>query len=925
MADNSKEEFGGESKSSVEDEIAALERDLGKEIGSLWKDASTPQSLEVEQALKAKKRELADLKTEIARRELEALKAQVAQQQGVLDERAALESKIREEERERFEERAQFEARIRAEEQGKVEDRLRAEKAAEKRAALEQQMKAEFEIKAAAEAAAEAKRIADAALLARAAAEAKRMAELDARRHSELEITQKAEQDAKRRAQETEEKARALVEEAEQMRAKAALESEALRRAADLHILEDAKRRIAEEAQAQAAMEAQRITDDAATAYLEAEAKNKAETEHKANADAEKKRKAEVKLKAQAEAQAKWHAQQEAIARANAEAKRKAQQAAKEKAEVQAAAKRQDEQEAKEKAEADRKAEIEATRVEEAEATRTALEFEKAKADKIAAKAKAIADAKAKAAEVAVAKAKSGLAEKSAGLETADLGKIREELKQHAEDTGRAEDLRHETKKESTGSTGTVEKEESNIHEKKTGDAYLHKRSRSWLYEMPLFYILLISLQRALLADDPMFLSVQPSPLWIGIWLFGLRYGLAAGLITGMTAAGLHCWGIQMIGDSYRFEDMDFYIRPGLFIVMGVALGIVADNAWDRITGLRTRVLELLERISGLQKHVQAEQKVLRAVEQQVVGQMSSIVTLFHGSKELSSLDRKELLPAMHTFFTQAIRATKSSLYVPHEGKWILFKEIGWGKADTYRKVEEVGGGLVGRAGAERRTVSVRDTLLNVGSDGVRRDLKSDALMAAPIMDPSGKAIAVFAVQAMEFMRFNSSSVNLMTLLAEWGADSVAKCDAVEDLKARSLFDEDFEVHSVRYFMDEAGQQFDRSLRYSLPFSVMLVSAPGAEAMPENKRLSFLRMLSRIMREAVRSVDIVCRTSEEGAIFGVLMSTTTKEDGQLARERISAQIDAMDLPVKVRLGVGSYGPNMTKLEELFAQAKSQLI
>jgi GGDEF domain-containing protein len=452
-------------------------------------------------------------------------------------------------------------------------------------------------------------------------------------------------------------------------------------------------------------------------------------------------------------------------------------------------------------------------------------------------------------------------------------------------------------------------------------------KSFSWLYEIPVFYFLLVLLQRASFPDNPGFHLSNPSPFWLGVLLFGLRYGLPAGLASGLASALLYAWGIRQAGEGFRFEDAEFYFQPGLFLVIGAALGGTGDRFSYIISGLKYRIEDMMGRNRGLQNQIESQQKTLRAIEQQIVSQMSSVVTLYHGSRELGSLDRATLMPSILEFFTKALQARKTSLYLPKDGRWTLLKEFGWESADEYPREVLAGQGLVDQAAAERRTVSLRDMLITESdlktgenSDAV---FKKDAIMAAPLLDPSGEVAAVFAVQAMPFLQFNSASVNLLSLLSAWGSESLAKCIHVEELHSRSLMDEEFSVHSAGYFESRAKQEFARSKRYALPFSVLIVSPQKVEAASEERTL-FLRAVCRTLRDVSRDLDIVTRTPRESEPFAVLMLTATRGKAEEMRDRLLEAFKVLEFPASVRVGVGSYSPAMQTAEEIVEQARTEL-
>jgi len=447
---------------------------------------------------------------------------------------------------------------------------------------------------------------------------------------------------------------------------------------------------------------------------------------------------------------------------------------------------------------------------------------------------------------------------------------------------------------------------------------------RQWAYEAPVFYAALMALQRLAFPEDPAFLSVDPSPFWLGLLLFGLRYGLLPGLYAGALSAALYAYGVKLAGEGFRFEDTDFYVRPGLFLLFGAGIGGAADSFRHRIAELLDRIADLTAHEHGLTSQVISQQKAMRAIEQQVVSQMSSVVTLYQGSRRLGALDRAQLFEAVLDFFTRALQANKTALYVPRDGRWVLAGKRGWKEAERYPVELAAGEGIVGMAAAQKKPASLRDWLVGSFETGAEVPEQADAIMAAPILDPYGEPAAVFAVESMPFLRFNSASLNLLTLLADWGGEAYGKCLQVEELRARSVLDEDFGVHSPGYFTDRIRQEFKRSARQALPFSVLLVRPAPEEGEAAPKRKQYLHALCRVLRESMREEDILARVEDPDAYFAVILQTTVRERAEEVRARVVAAIDRLGLPAGARIGVGSYAHTMTGPKEVLDQARDDI-
>jgi GGDEF domain-containing protein len=451
----------------------------------------------------------------------------------------------------------------------------------------------------------------------------------------------------------------------------------------------------------------------------------------------------------------------------------------------------------------------------------------------------------------------------------------------------------------------------------------MEKKRRSFLYEIPIFYLLLFALQRGLFPELFAFHQVNPNPCWLGILLFALRYGLAAGLLSGLASAAFYLAGFRLAGELFHFEDLDFYLQPGLFVVLGAGIGAAADAFLHRIADLDSRIADLDGRNQGLVRQIRSQQEALRAVEQQVVSQMSSLVTLYHGARELGSVDKAALFKGVLDFFTQALCATKTSLYIREDERWVLKDQRGWQDSDVFPKALDFTQGLIGRAGSEKKVVSLRDWLADPAQEGhEERWSRVDAIMAGPLQAPSGEVEAVFAVQAMPFFRFNSAAVNLLTLLLDWGDEALAKCLHFEELRSRSILDEDYGVYNEGYFRSRVRQEFARSKRHALPFSLLLLSPGKMAGVPVDRQVTALKVLARMLRETVREIDVVTRTPFDDWPFAVLMMTATADQAQVLVDRIAANHKKLDLPPGLKVTVGSYRSGMEDADALVGQAKT---
>ena len=72
---------------------------------------------------------------------------------------------------------------------------------------------------------------------------------------------------------------------------------------------------------------------------------------------------------------------------------------------------------------------------------------------------------------------------------------------------------------------------------------------------------------------------------------------------------------------------------------------------------------------------------------------------------------------------------------------------------------------LIGQVLRERRVVTIRDRILEVGPSLAARDA---GLMAGPLLHPDGQVAGVVVVERLPYLRLTPTSVQLFELILDW-------------------------------------------------------------------------------------------------------------------------------------------------------------
>jgi len=190
-------------------------------------------------------------------------------------------------------------------------------------------------------------------------------------------------------------------------------------------------------------------------------------------------------------------------------------------------------------------------------------------------------------------------------------------------------------------------------------------------------------------------------------------------------------------------------------------------------------------------------------------------------------------------------------------------------------------------------------------------------------LDDIACAVGAFGVALSQI---NERTVELEREIAE---RQQAQAELVELATTDSLTG----VHNRRHFMETATYEFERSRRYSIPLSLLMMDADRFKSINDcfghHIGDEVLKALAMIGRRQLREVDLFARLG--GEEFAILLPQTDFIAARVAAERLRQAIaeDAVEteqglLNFTVSLGLASLDPTTVDLEDLLRQADMAL-
>lgn len=461
------------------------------------------------------------------------------------------------------------------------------------------------------------------------------------------------------------------------------------------------------------------------------------------------------------------------------------------------------------------------------------------------------------------------------------------------------------------------------------------KRHAVW-YEIPSFYLCLCAFNFLLAPENPGFVGVSPHPYWLGILLFAFRYGLFAGLVSGILSTTLYFAAIWFFGSRYVFQDeidLSFYILPSLFVVIGTTMGGGVQRQLSQIKKLRKDLQLADEGNANLGKNIDSLKLINAELEKRVATNMTTVVTLYQGAQKLESTDKEAIYPAIVEFFSKTIGATKASLYLEdsiNEG-WRMHCSYGWASETEWPIFVKFHEGILGQAAESGRIFSLKDywgkdlSKLNFDSEGTNNfDISNHCVLTVPLrLQKNGKVIGLYVVHTIPLLNLNSATLNLLTFLSQWANQSLSRAARFEDLEDQEILDRRLGVYSFNFFKTRLEEEFTKSATYYLPLTIGFLHVETKTQVNTEQKELLLLSLAEALKHSTRPIDIVAKNTDPTVPFCCLFSTLKEEQ---VRESIIPKFNQilenlnLTASIQVHFKLSSFSPKTKSHEELIERA-----
>lgn len=202
--------------------------------------------------------------------------------------------------------------------------------------------------------------------------------------------------------------------------------------------------------------------------------------------------------------------------------------------------------------------------------------------------------------------------------------------------------------------------------------------------------------------------------------------------------------------------------------------------------------------------------------------------------------------------------------------------------------------------------------------------------------------LRLFISRAAKFYRLNAENKKLLEELKRISSnlDEIVRNKTIEienekqKLKELSITDELTGLCNLRYLKIRWQQEYDRFLRYSQPFSIIMGDIDNFKSINDKYGHlvgdKVLENIARILKESVRKVDVVGRYG--GEEFCIITPNTREEGALILSDRIRSKIEGFNFKegniknkITISFGISSVTKeNIVPLDELIRRADEAL-
>lgn len=422
--------------------------------------------------------------------------------------------------------------------------------------------------------------------------------------------------------------------------------------------------------------------------------------------------------------------------------------------------------------------------------------------------------------------------------------------------------------------------------------------------------------------------NVEPHPYWAIVLLISLRYGLRENLACATLVGVVHVAFTVGTAAEYSFSAIHIFAdfrNPILFVLVAGVISAFTQQLLERNAEMRRELAVSEGEIGDLQESNQARTVALRELEARIASEFTSILDLFG---EVSQTRR------MSVEQTQARLLEVLSRYVSAEAA--SFYDV---EGDRLCRRFALGDRPVGETVRRRDDIVLDEALRSTqiahlghfsGAEDYGR--YEGSLLAGTLRSGDFRVLGVVAVEAMPFVDYNPHTFKLFATIVDWWSTVLEEQLRLEELRQKSVFDDELGLYNHPYFADRVRQEFERAKRFSLPMCLALLRIEDYGKIAAGMQGRLKTAIAGILREGISELEMAARYHREDVIavsFPIAMARDAEARLRAAAESVerfhfTPYGEGDDRVLQLSWCVAEYEIGMESADELVARAEALL-
>jgi GAF domain len=399
--------------------------------------------------------------------------------------------------------------------------------------------------------------------------------------------------------------------------------------------------------------------------------------------------------------------------------------------------------------------------------------------------------------------------------------------------------------------------------------------TRHWAFVIELLFLYLVidAINLFFFPTDLGFSDLILSPYWIPVLILSSRYGISAGLISGLiSAAHLLYFEFGHLPSRFQLEvqaETASLLLPSAFVLVGVLLGGVRQKSILDQQRLAEELARVQARRDAAERRFLASEEARTAIEARVVGETATVQTLYDIAVHFETLKEGEIFQGFIDAVEAHFEVKRCAIFLREEVDFVVKAACGWSErelAEGKLRASETALSLAFESG---KVISARQ-LSNLNEPALP---DASSYLALFPLGNNGKPYGVVAIEEMSFLTLTQSNLELIGLIVDWMARALKNRDQLARLQGMAIWDEKVNLYSVGQFRDSLIREFARARLFDQELSVSILQVINYSHLQPSE-CDFVSQTIAALLIRMLGQPMICSVYDLEGVFAVIAPST---------------------------------------------------